>query len=264
MNVIHPSPIQRAPAGILCSEQGFTLVELMVAMAIALFLMGGLLALVQGTRRAFGGQNQLAQLQDSERLAMTMITDVIQAAGYFPNPTGTTAANALPAAGSFVTPGQAIYGQSNVTAQGDTITARYQTASGDNIINCVGQTNGSGGPLLYVNTFSVIVVAGQVQLACALGVGAAAPAAPVPLITGLQQMQIWYGVKTNFAVADYTADTYLPASSMTNVNWTNVTSVRVQLTFNNPLWVAANPQGQPQFIPFTRVIGVMNRAGVKT
>ena len=44
-------------------------------------------------------------------------------------------------------------------------------------------------------------------------------------------------------------------------DWSNVSSVRVILTFTNPL--AAQP-GQPAQIQFERVIEVMGRAGVHT
>src|ERR1700679_1526483 len=77
-------------------QSGFTLVELSVATLIGLFLLGGLLTLVQDMRRTFGNQNQLGQLQDNERLAMTIITDVIQSAGYFPYPTQDVISTALP------------------------------------------------------------------------------------------------------------------------------------------------------------------------
>jgi type IV pilus assembly protein PilW len=244
--------------------QGFTLVELLVAMAIALFLIGGLLTLVQDAKRTVGGQSQLVQLQDSERLAMTMITDVIQAAGYFPNPTAATAATALPVvAGSFATAGQGIYGQSNFNAQGDSITARYQTASGDGVINCTGTTNGTGAPLLYTNVFTVDAAG---ELECQLTAGGVVAAA-VPLVTGLAtgqpSLQIWYGVQTNGG-NNGAVDSYIPAVNMTAANWMNVISVRVTLTFNNPLYVAGSGNGQPQTIAFTRVVGVMSKTGVQT
>ena len=57
------------------AQRGFTLVEVMVALLIGLFLLGGLLRLVQDNRRTFASQNQLSQLQDAERIAMTMITE---------------------------------------------------------------------------------------------------------------------------------------------------------------------------------------------
>jgi len=62
-------------------QSGFTMVELMVALLIGLFLMGGLMTLLQNNRKAFSSQSLLGQLQDSERLAMTMMTGVIQQSG---------------------------------------------------------------------------------------------------------------------------------------------------------------------------------------
>src|SRR5437879_13726031 len=79
-------------------ERGFTLVELMVTVAIALFLIGGLLTVLQNVRGAYNNQQQLTQLQDQQRFALTILADVIQAGGYFPDPVTWTPANSLPAA----------------------------------------------------------------------------------------------------------------------------------------------------------------------
>src|SRR6476646_7039124 len=76
---------------------GFTLVELMVTVGIALFLLGGLVTIVQNVRQTSLTQQALAQLQDEQRFAMTVITDAIQSAGYFADPINNTNA-ALPAA----------------------------------------------------------------------------------------------------------------------------------------------------------------------
>ncbi len=45
-------------------QRGFTLVELMVTVAIALFLLGGLFTIVQNVRKTNSNQQLLAQLQD--------------------------------------------------------------------------------------------------------------------------------------------------------------------------------------------------------
>src|ERR1700730_6456282 len=121
------------PSGQLAREQnGFSLIELMIALFIGLFLLGGLLTIVQNNRRVFGAQNQLSQLQDSERLALTMMTDVIQMAGYFPDPTSNSPQSTMQAS-SATTPamvaGQALTGKSNAAATTpDTITVRYTTS----------------------------------------------------------------------------------------------------------------------------------------
>jgi type IV pilus assembly protein PilW len=236
-------------------QRGFTLVELLIAMAIALFLVGGVLTLLETTRRTSTAQSQLALLQDNERLAMALMTDVVQAAGYYPDPTTNTSATALPAVGAFAA-GQPITGTDAVAAPGDSITARYLTASNDGIINCTGGSNATAGPVLYTNLFSVNIAAGVNVLQCSLN-GAAA----VPLVSGVTNLQILYGVKTNFAVDNGSVDSYLKGSEMVAANWSNVIAVKITLTFVNPI---ANQAGQPATIPFTRVIGVMNKAGVHT
>ena len=53
------------------AQRGFTLVELMIALLIALFLIGGLVTLVGAMKITFANQNGLSQLQESERMAMT-------------------------------------------------------------------------------------------------------------------------------------------------------------------------------------------------
>jgi type IV pilus assembly protein PilW len=240
------------------AQQGFTLIELSVAVLIGLFLLGGLLTLVHDMRRTFGAQNGLAQLQDSERLAMTLVTDVIQAAGYYPDPTTQTGTTALPGAPPFTAAGQSIAGTGNLVAPGDTISVQYLTANNDGVINCKGGTNTSGGNFLYVNKFSVVMdpLTNKWTLSCTLG------AVVYPLVSDVTNMQIWYGVKRNNAVPGNNVDTYLTWGGMTPADWSSVICVKVTLTFVNPL--KATQPTQPATIQFTRVITVMNRAGVNT
>jgi len=236
-------------------QDGFTLVEIMIAMAIALFLLTGLLVLLQNVSGTHRNQALLAQLHDNQRLAMTLITDVIQAAGYFPDPSTNTPASALPTvtlSGTTLVAGQALFGTSVTEDPGDTLTVRFATASNDTVINCIGGTNTSGTNVAYVNTFSVR----DGQLGCALN-----GAATAPLIGGVKRMDVWYGVKRNLSVDNNSIDTYLRANELTVADWSNVSSVKVRLTFHNPL---AGKPGQPATLIFTRIVAVMARAGVKT
>ena len=161
------------------TQRGFTLVELMIAVLIALFLIGGLLTLVQAMKSTSLNQNGLSQLQESERMAVTLMTDVIQSAGYFPNPLINTAASSFPVSAPFTTAGQTLFGSGNFTdaAPGNSITVRYQTngtasATPDSIINCLGNT--SGVAATFVNTFSVDLPTGTLQ--CTLVVNGVASA----------------------------------------------------------------------------------------
>ena len=253
-------------------QQGFTLIEILIALLIGVFLLAALLTIVQANRRVYGDQTQLAQLQDSERMALTLMTDVIQMAGYFPNPTGNTSGGSLPATAPFQTAGQAIFGQFSSTAPGDTLSVRYMTAGGDGILNCSGLSNinppppvGSNtGNILYINTFSVV----NGQLVCTL-TSSATPTTSVQynLVSGvtnattnfgITNLVILYGVNTTGA--GNAVDTYFSASQMSSVNWNNVISVLIQLTFSNPLYTNGSTT-QPQTIEIQRVVGIMNQLG---
>ena len=240
-------------------QAGLTLIEMMVTVLIALFLIGGLLVMLQHTRAAYTSTNQLSTLQDNERLAISMITDVVQSAGYFPDPVNNTADLAFPAAvAPFVLKDQVVTG-TQTAGLPDTLAVRFQTTSGDQILNCIGQSNtklpvGLASNTVYINAFSIVAN----QLQCDLNDGATDTV--LPLVEGVQDMQVWFGVKRDFTQDNYNVDTYVRPVDMVGTDWNNVSAVKVVLTFANPL----QGLGQPATITFERVIAVMNRAGVKT
>jgi type IV pilus assembly protein PilW len=243
---------------------GFTLVELMIAIVIGLFLTAGLLTLVGAMKRTNTSQTGLSQLQDNERIAMNLITDVVQSGGYFPNPvtnttaTFFTATSATTGAPAFLS-GQFIAGTGAAAdaAPGNLLSVRYTTSGLDNVINCTGNTTAT--QTTWTNSISVDA---NGNLQCILTIGTAAPQTPVQLVSGLISMQVLYGVQTNSTVNTNSVDTYLDASQVSAGSyWNNVLSVKVKLTFKNPL---VNQPGQSAFpnIQFTRVISVMNKTGV--
>jgi type IV pilus assembly protein PilW len=245
------------------SQRGFTLIEIMIALLISIFLLGALLTIVQANRAVFGDQSQLAQLQDSERMALTMMTDVIQQAGYFPDPTTNTVLSTLTAVAPFAV-GQAISGTYTATVPGDSIFVRYMTAGGDGILNCSGLPNPVAGPnTLYVNKFYI----NNGQLVCDMTANAITTTYNlVSGVTnsstnlGVTNLTVLYGVKANAALPGNNVDTYLNASLMTPANWGSVIAVLIQLTFTNPLYTAGSTT-QPPTILVQRVVGVMNQLG---
>jgi len=250
------------------SVRGFTLVELMVTVAIALFLLGGLLTIVQQVRNTNSDQQVLSQLQDQERFALTVITDIVQSGGYFPDPTVWTPTTSLTPIGTWEA-GQAYNGTYAAAAPGDTLSVRFRTALNDNVILCDGSTNTAQGPdYAYTNTFTVQVGA-QGGLYCQVdNLGPSANAPGVLLVPNVTSMRIYYGVKRDNTFSDYNVDTYLTANQMCSAgnpcgfdDWNNISAVRVLLTFANPL---ANKPGQQPTITIERVIEVMGRAGIHT
>ena len=231
-------------------HRGFTMIELMVALLIGLFLMGGLMTLLQNNRKAFSSQSVLAQLQDSERLAMSMMAGVVQQSGYFPDPTLNSPSTALPASGSFAS-GQGLTG--STTAGSDTIIARYTTATGDGILTCQGSSNTTGANATYVNAFSIVVTGGLSQLVCTDENNAV-----YPLVNGVTNLSVLYGVNTTASGTN--VDTYMTAAQVTAATaWNNVISAKITLTFTNPLYVSTNVEGQPPTILVQRYITIMRQ-----
>lgn len=248
------------------TARGFTLIELMISITIAVFLIGGALAIVGRTKNVFVAQNQLAQLQDNERLAMTFMAEVIESAGYFPSPKLYTAAAVMPVAGVFATSGQPVFGTYSAAAPGDTITVRFGAAPLDNVYGCTGVSNAAVAPYdTYVNKFWINTPAAPLrpQLMCTFTNNAGTnPAGGVALINGgtnmgVTNLAILYGIKRNPANTGSCSDTYLNASQMLAADWQNVCSVAVTVTFDNPL-IPAQP------ITIRRVIAVMTTAGVNS
>jgi type IV pilus assembly protein PilW len=254
------------------AQRGFTLIELMVAITLGIFLIGGLLMMVQSTRNAFGNQQLLAQLQDNERLVMTFMAAVVETTGYFPNPVLNTNTAMFPApfpiqhgGQQFLTSGQAIFGTFTAGAPGDTVTVRYAAgpnvpAPGDNVFNCKGTKNTTGATDVFINTFWVNAAnPNNPVLTCTVSSanGAFLPK-DIPLVNGVQSLRIQYGIKRSPADTGSCADTYFFANQMLAADWLAVCSINVQMSFRNPLTPAAAP------IIIQRVIATMNAAGVNS
>lgn len=203
-------------------QTGTSLVEILIAMVIALFVMGGVVVVFMNMQKTFTSQDQLAQLQDNERLALTILTNTVQSAGYFPNPLVNTAVTALPGA-SGVAAGQAIFGTSGTGtgSNSDTLTTQFAAASGDSVMNCLGQTNTSAGQLAYISTLSI---SANNELQCSVNGQTA-----VPLVSGVSAFSVLYGTDTN---NDGNNDAYLTAAQVTAGNlWPSVHTVQIKLTF---------------------------------
>jgi type IV pilus assembly protein PilW len=233
-------------------QRGFTLLELMIAMTIGIFLLGALLVIVQTNRTVFGNQNKQSQLQDAERMALTMMGDVIQSAGYFPDPTVNTQGSAFPAVVPFGAT-EAISGiYAPAVPTGDQISIRYMTAGGDGILNCSGQSNPVGSlNVVFVNSFQVL----NGQLVCTMN-GTA-----YNLVSGVTNLTVLYGVKANVGLPTNDVDTYMTAQDVTtNLLWGRVITVLIQLSFSNPLYTP-NEALQPQTVTVKRIVGIMNQTG---
>ena len=249
-----PGPLRKPGA----TQAGFTLIELMVAIALALFIVAGLSVLFVNLKTTFTSQDQQAQVQDSQRLAMTMLTTTIQSAGYFTDPINNTQAGALPASavnnpdGTSFAAAQGIGGTSGTVGPAgtsDTLNVRYQTAIGDGIMNCLGGSNPASAtnPAVWVNSFAVN---SNNELTCAVNGGSA-----VAVVSNVAQINLLYGVDTS---GDGTTDTYLSAKAITTASlWGNVHSAQLTVRFVNLMNSSAGTvTALPQ--PWVQSISLMN------
>ena len=63
-------------------QQGFTLIELMVALTIGLFLVSGILYIYLSTRASYASNDAAARVQEDARFAMERLTREIRMAGH--------------------------------------------------------------------------------------------------------------------------------------------------------------------------------------
>ena len=258
---------------------GYSLIELMVAILIALFLIGGVLIVEQGVHQSHSDNSALAQIDDEERFTLTLLSELVRQGGYYPDPTAINQDTALPQQDVTASDGDqlnfnpldAVYGVSVAGATGsttpglttDSLAVRFMTANNDGIPLCDGTSNQTGSDQLYINYLYVPSSGG---LYCEVGTASpGAPtkvswdaAGPIELVKDVQDMQIWYGLSSSASGADDNVVEYVPAASMTAADWAYVSSVKLLLTFSNPL---AAEQGQSKVLLFTMVADLMGRTG---
>jgi type IV pilus assembly protein PilW len=253
------------------AQRGFSIVELSIAVLVALFLLGGLITLVMGTRKTSATQSAVSQLQDNQRIAMTLLTNAVQKAGYYPDPTTQRLSSFISEAalaGVALPASQVVGGAYSAAAPGDTLLVRFYAPASDTnkaIIDCAGQSNSSGSPnVWYTNAFQIQLVNGVSWLQCASRTSGAGGVLTVNLIPNVTNMQVLYGVASSAAGDDFSIVQYLNASQMSAANWLNVTVVKVTLSFLVPAYGSTGGQMTTNISFFTRVIPIMSRAGVDT
>jgi type IV pilus assembly protein PilW len=265
------TPTRTSPPSARSGAAGFSLVEMMIALAIALFLIAGMVLIFENTKSTYVAETNLGQLEDNERLAMTVIADVIQTAGYFPEPQPATInpQNALPASPDFPAAQNSSNTLANVAAgsnaQGDTVSVRYAAGPTDTIMNCLGQTN-TAGVAPQISWDNTLAVDANGYLTCQVWDSSSNKTSPAAELVGGfatgasgPAMSLLYGVDTGTAKNGTCVDSYMTATQVTAGGyWGNVCSVRVTLKFNNPLDSTKPP------ITFVRVIALMNQAGVNS
>lgn len=195
---------------------GFTLVEILVALAIGALLTSGFVQIFSSSKKIYLIQDNLSRLQENARFAMDFLARDIRMAGHIDNAVPSSVFGGIAVTGcedSNCSPiGGIPAGVDAGSNSGDTIVVSYESAT-----DCLGQNVGG----TAVNAF----YAKGGELEC-LGNG---NASPQPLLEGVEEMQILYGEDTTPNNGDFIANRYLPANDAA-LNMNNVVSVRIVLT----------------------------------
>lgn len=245
----------------LRSQRGLTLIELMVAMVLSLVLVGGGSTVYISSKRNYQARDQLSMMDESARIALTMLTQHLEHAGYATAdklPIGNyfyvkgdsdplagscdnLGAYSLSAIKASATADSAITGADTVNrdadnSYGDAISIRF---IGDSLLNrdaingvlkqpCWAGAISLQSALVY-NAFHVDI---STSVKDSLGnyipilyaVGSNSNSYKKPLVNGIQNLQFMYGVDAN---QDGLVDRYVNASAMAATDWTAVTSIKV-------------------------------------
>lgn len=205
-------------------QQGFTLVEIMVAMTISLLLLAGVMQIFLGSKVTYQLQNSIGRLQENVRFSMDIMTQNIGMAGYttddMPLPSVFNAAGTAENVTANATLGFSV----GASTASDTISINYKAAT-----DCLG--NATGG--IATDTYFIGGTTGNSLMCTGNGAGGATDV----LADGVENMQILYGIDTEYdtydsnkvfrPIGDGMANIFVTADNVTN--WSAVKSVRIAL-----------------------------------
>jgi type IV pilus assembly protein PilW len=214
-------------------DRGFSLIELMIAMAIGLLLTLLVARLFVGSRDINRTTDDMSRMQENIRSAYQLLTRSVRHAGYRSDP---AADPALLFTGSNIE----LTGTNGNGTASDTISIAFQGSGlgagpGDStVVDCIGRPFDQG--VTVVNTFSI--GPGQNGNPALLCTSNLTPVMTAEVVPDVSNMQILYGEDTGTGLnRDYTPNYFVPINSVTNL--ANVQSVRIALLFRT-----ANPSAR--------------------
>jgi type IV pilus assembly protein PilW len=239
---------RRAPP----TAAGFTLVELMIAMALGLVVVLVISQVFISSKQAYTTTQELSRLQEDARYGLGQMARVVRQAAYVSNPLDVSnLATIYPPAA------RALDGVDGAAGANDTLTVRFQGSSSCNplpcavgpppappdgtVVDCLGNSIPAG--YIAVNTYYVSATGtanGHASLWCdntgSTGLQSGAASGPTELVPNVDDMQVLYGEDTD---GDYVPNYYVPLGSV--VNRDNVVAVRVSILFTSDDFVAVAP-----------------------
>ena len=205
------------------NQAGITIVELMVALAISMFILSGVITVFVANKQNYRVQQNMAAIQDNGRFAIDMLSRNVRMSGY----QGVDAFDWV--LGTLL---NSIDGTDNTAVAGlmadtDTLTVTFQAGDADHA-DCLGQRLNASDTV--VETFSVDA-SGNLQCASTVTPdgGVSVTTGPLDLVEGVDSMQVLYGMNTD---SDGVANQFVPYVNTLDMN--DVLAVRVGLLLSSP------------------------------
>lgn len=205
-------------------HDGFTLLELLIALTIGMILTLVVSLLLVNSRRTYATTDDASRVQENMRYTYQLLNRMVHLAGYKSSPNSKT---------------EEIFGVGNPVLSAtdgggtapDTFAVSFQgnnngtaAAADGSIVDCLGASVPAG--VTAVNTFTIATGAnGAPALFCAVGNPAGAP---VEIVPNVANMQILYGVDDD---GNLVANRYVPGTAIV---LDNVRSIRFAFLFVSP------------------------------
>ena len=258
-------------------HQGFTLIELMIALTLGLLITGAMVFLFTSSKQSFNTQEGMSQVQEGGRTALRNITRTIRYAGYLPNPLQDTdpttkflPPNDLPIVGTDGVPAVSL-GISSARTDTDSISITYYGSPDQSVQTCLGDNanDDAGNPTLVNVVYYVSSAAGTlnnlmcwtrrikditaIQSSSSCTTALCATTAGQPLVEGVSSFQVLYGVDSD---ADGVANQYFAANDISsNAQWRNVVAVQITMVLQSTNTGGNNPVSRT----YSTTIAIRNR-----
>jgi type IV pilus assembly protein PilW len=201
-------------------EQGFTLIEMMIAMVMGTILIASVLSVFQGTKQGYRMGQGMTLMQSTGRATLGFLSRELSMAG-FPQASGIE---------SFVPAMTADGGGSN----SDQLAVRYRSTT-----DCMGTATPvyADGEQYAKNMYFIQNDA----LVCRTLAEDGSTLSEAAIIEGVENMQLLYGEDTNAADSVTNATKYVTAGNVTN--WNDVVSVRLGVLVNSQGDISTSDDG---------------------
>ena len=193
---------------------GFTITEVLVALAISLLLSAGLIQVFLGVRQSYAVNEALARLQEDGRFAIQHLAAIVALACHDNDPSSSPE----PSFGGTANPDRLLVGYEGVGPPDDAI-----------LFDCLGNQVASG--VVSMNEFSL----DENGLVCTTSTGGNVPEV---IVGDIEDWRVLYGVDSN---ADGLPNRYSPANGVSAGDWANVRAVRLSLLVRSAGEVAREP-----------------------